>query len=160
MVLKCCWSTCNIASSNARDTVLTSEQKSLPTEAIPVLNASMPVKFTEGQLCRYMYIGIRPWWFCWWELCSYVLEVQYHSWYGQVHIRGRSAAHESNELTATFLILYLYLLKRLAATTEFMAIFQGLKQKQGCQLSRIIQETPDFGSYLPDSRLESDKSQG
>ena len=27
---------------------------------------------------------------------------------------------------------------------------------QGCQLSRIIRETPDFGPYLPDSRLESD----
>ena len=27
-------------------------------------------------------------------------------------------------------------------------------QKQCCQLSRIIQETPDFGPYLPVSRLE------
>lgn len=59
----------------------------------------------------------------------FVLEVQYHSWYGQLHIRGRSAAYESNELIATSLILYLYLLKKLAATTEFTAIFQGLKQK-------------------------------
>ena len=91
--------------------------------------------------------------------CSYVLEVQYHSWYtGQLHIRGRSAADESNELIATFLILYLYLPKGLAATTEFTAIFQGLKQKQGCQLSQIIRETPDFGPYLPDSRLESEIS--
>lgn len=67
MVLKCCWSTCNIASSNVWDTIPTSEQKSSPTEAITVLNASMPVKLTEGQLCRYMYIGVRSWWFCWWE---------------------------------------------------------------------------------------------
>lgn len=129
MVPKCCWSTYNIASSNARDTVSTSEQKSSPIEATPALNARMPVKFTEGQLCRYMYIGIRPWWFCWWESMFFVLEVQYHSWYGQLHIRGRSAAYESNELIATSLILYLYLLKKLAATTEFTAIFQGLKQK-------------------------------
>ena len=28
--------------------------------------------------------------------------------------------------------------------------------KQCCQLSRIIRETPDFGPYLPVSRLESD----
>ena len=35
----------------------TKNKKSLPTEAIPVLNASTPVKITQGQLCRYMYIG-------------------------------------------------------------------------------------------------------
>ena len=29
---------------------------------------------------------------------------------------------------------------------------------QCCQISRIIQETPDFGPYLPVSRLESDIS--
>ena len=35
------------------------------------------------------------------------------------------------------------------------------KQKipvQGCQLSRIIQETPDFEPFLPVSRLESEIS--
>ena len=32
-------------------------------------------------------------------------------------------------------------------------------QKQSCQLSRIIWETPDFGAYLPVSRLEYEISQ-
>ena len=33
-----------------------------------------------------------------------------------------------------------------------------LNKNQSCQLSWIIQETPDFGPYLPVSRLESDIS--
>ena len=36
--------------------------------------------------------------------------------------------------------------------------FNNLFPLQCCQLSRIIRETPDFGPYLPVSRLESDIS--
>ena len=36
---------------------------------------------------------------------------------------------------------------------------QSQRELQGCQLSRIIRETPDFKLFLPVSRLESDISQ-
>ena len=43
------------------------KQKTLPTEAIPVLNASTPVKITQGQLRRYKLLAVRLWWFCCWQ---------------------------------------------------------------------------------------------
>ena len=39
------------------------------------------------------------------------------------------------------------------------ACIQNIKWQQCCQLSQIIQETPDFEPFLPVSRLESEISQ-
>ena len=43
----------------------------------------------------------------------------------------------------------------------FRSLEVGISEKasQCCQLSRIIKVTPDFGPYLPVSKLESDISQ-
>ena len=100
--------------------------------------------------------------------CSIPKKLKYLFWFATTWQGGHECSVNTKEFFSRRIYMkmefssprrkmLLFLTTNMAAVTS-RANHAVLNKNQSCQLSRIIQETPDFGPYLPVSRLESDIS--